>query len=145
MVNTGAIAQPPIPKRVGLSKKKKKSLKDRIKSFDKNKKKNKRAIASGVMRRPNLETLGIHYQRENKMEVLKNNKVPLTDDERSECMKSKAVWHHGPNGEETPAVWKSKNKDGSFTYITNTHRAYQAEDSLKGAIGKYHKFIKGTA
>ena len=79
-------------------------------------------------------------------EKLKDNKVPLTDEERAEVMKAKAVWHHGPNGEESPAVWKSKNpKTGEITYITNTHRATNIRPTLKGAIGRYHKFIKGTA
>jgi hypothetical protein len=60
-------------------------------------------------------------------------------------MKRKAVWHHGPNGEETSAVWKSKNKDGSFTYVTHTHRAFNTAPTLKGAINRFHKFIKGTS
>lgn len=71
--------------------------------------------------------------------------VPLTAEERAEVMKRKAVWHHGPNGEETPAVWKSRNADGSFTFITNTHRAMDTAKTLKGAINRYHRFIKGTA
>ena len=78
-------------------------------------------------------------------EQLKKNKKPLTDEERAECMKKKAVWHHGPNGEPTSAVWKSVNKNGDTTYITNTHRAYNTAPTLKGAIHKYHSFIKGTA
>jgi len=76
---------------------------------------------------------------------LQKNKVPLDPDERSKVMASKAVWHHGPNGEETPAVWKSVNKKGKTTYITHTHRAYNTASTLKGAISRYHKFIKGTA
>lgn len=138
------IAAEKTPKRISLGKKKVKALKDRIKKYNKKKKK-----SDGIIRRPNLKrlsTIGVYSDiTEGNMESLKKNKVPLTDDEKSEVMKRKAVWHHGPNGEETPAVWKSKKKDGSFTYITNTHRAYQAEDSLKGAINKYHSFIKGTA
>ena len=77
---------------------------------------------------------------------LKKNKVPLSDDERSEVHKRGAVWHHGPNGEETSAVWKSVDpKTGKTTYITNTHRAMNSAPTLRGAIGRYHKFIKGTA
>ena len=76
---------------------------------------------------------------------LKNNKVPLTPEERKEVMDRKAVWHHGQQGEATPAVWKSKAKDGSFVYITNTHRAGAVEKSLKAAINKFHSFIKRTA
>ncbi len=63
---------------------------------------------------------------------------------RLEVMKSKAVWHHGPKGEETPAVWKSIVK-GETYFITNTHRAYNITRTLKGTIDRYHKFIKGTA
>lgn len=78
--------------------------------------------------------------------ILQKNKVPLTPEERSLVMKRKAVWHHGPNGEETPAVWKSVNpKTKKTMYISHTHRAYQSKNSLKAAINKYHSFIKGTA
>ena len=76
---------------------------------------------------------------------LKKNKKPLTTEEREECLKKKAVWHHGNNGAPSPAVWKSVNKNGKTTYVTHTHRAYNTASTLKGAIGKYHSFIKGTA
>lgn len=83
---------------------------------------------------------------ENKFKNLQKNKKPLTDEERDEVMRSKATWHHGPKGEETPAVWKSVcPKTGKCTYVTNTHRAYNTASTLKGAIGRYHDFIKGTA
>jgi len=78
------------------------------------------------------------------MEKLKKNKKPLTDEEYKEVMKAKAIWHHGPNGEATPAVWKSV-KDGKEIFITNTHRAAASSPTLKGAINKYHNFIKGTS
>lgn len=79
-------------------------------------------------------------------EKLQDNKVPLTDEERTKVMDAKAVWHNGPNGKENTAVWKSKNpKTGKITYITHTHRAYNTAPTLKGAIGKFHSFIKGTA
>lgn len=78
-------------------------------------------------------------------EALEKNKVPLTSEEEQEVMNKRAVWNHGPNGEEVPAVWKSVNKKGKTTYVTNTHRAFNTSPSLKGAIGRYHKFIKGTA
>ena len=77
---------------------------------------------------------------------LEDNKVPLTPEERKKVIDADAVWHHGPNGKESPAVWKSKNpKTGKVTYITHTHRAYNTAPTLKGAIGRYHDFIKGTA
>ena len=75
--------------------------------------------------------------------TLKKNKKPLTDEERAEVMKRGAVWHHGPNGEESPAVWKSV-VDGKSWYCCNTHRAIQIKPTLKGAI-KAFDFIKTTA
>jgi len=82
---------------------------------------------------------------QSEFQKLEKNKVALEDEERAEVMKSKAVWHHGQNGAASPAVWKSVNKDGKSTYVTNTHRAYNKASTLKGAINRYHKFIKGTA
>jgi len=79
-----------------------------------------------------------------KMDVLKKGKVRLSDDERTTVMDRKAVWHHGPNGEETPAVWKSE-VGGKQWFVTNTHRAYNARPSLEGACSAYHRGIKQTA
>ena len=85
-------------------------------------------------------------KRKSKFQVLRENKIPLTVQERELIMKSKAVWHHGPKGEETPAVWKSVNpKTKEKTFITNTHRAFNAAPTVRGAISRYHKFIKSTA
>ena len=78
-------------------------------------------------------------------EKIEKNKVPLTDEERKECMSKKAVWHFSPSNKPSPAVWKSVDKNGKTTYITHTHRAYNTAPTLKGAIGRYHDFIKGTA
>ena len=78
-------------------------------------------------------------------QVLKENRMPLTEEERKIVMDKEAVWHHGLHGEKTPAVWKSKNSKGEIIYITNTHRAWNQAPTLLGAIGRYHKFIKGTA
>ena len=80
-----------------------------------------------------------------KFASLEKYKKPLTDDERTLVMKRKATWHHGPNGEATPAVWKSVDKKGKCTYITHTHRAFNTATTLKGAIKRYHDFIKGTS
>ena len=79
------------------------------------------------------------------MDILENNRKELTPEERTVVMKADAVWHHGPNGEATPAVWKSLRSNGDTVYVTNTHRAYQVRPTLKGAIAIYHSFIKGTA
>lgn len=93
-----------------------------------------------------IRKIFLNEAKKSKFEKLKDNKVPLTDEEREKVMTAKAVWHHGPNREETPAVWKSKDKKtGKFTYICHTHRAYNTAPTLKGAISRFHKFIKGTA
>ena len=92
-----------------------------------------------------MQTFKEFLAEKSDFEALKKNKKPLTDEERAECLKKKAVWHHGRNGAASSAVWKSVNKNGKTTYVTNTHRAYNIATTLKGAIGKYHSFIKGTA
>lgn len=83
--------------------------------------------------------------RKSSFQVLKENKVALTPKERATVMENKAVWHHGPNGKPSPAVWKSEDSKGKATFVTNTHRAYNTAPTLKGAVGRYHKFIKSTA
>ena len=120
------------PKRDGKGPKKRKKRKDGLNKMRE------------LIRRNNLEESTYPGRVNIKFKVLEKNKVPLTDDERNEVMNRKAVWHHGPNGEETPAVWKSK-VNGKEVFITNTHRAYNATTTLKGAIKRYHDFIKGTA
>lgn len=93
-----------------------------------------------------MKTFKEYLIEASELENLKKNKKPLTDEERKQCLDRKAVWHHGPNGEETPAVWKSVcPKSGKCTYVTNTHRAWNKASTVKGAIKKYHDFIKGTA
>jgi hypothetical protein len=71
--------------------------------------------------------------------------VPLTPEERKRVMDADATWLFGPGGTPSPAVWKSRNAKGDVTYVTNTHRAYNTAPTLKGAIGRYHKFIKSTS
>ena len=79
-----------------------------------------------------------------KYDTLSKNVVKLDDAERAKVMKRKAVWHHGPNGEETPAVRKSV-VNGKTWYWTATHRAFQSRPTLAGAISAYHNGIKQTA
>ena len=90
------------------------------------------------------EWLLIESKKAPDFNVLKKHRVNLTDDERKQVMDSKATWHHGLNDELSPAVWKSE-VNGKTWYVTATHRAYNVRPSLKGAISRYHKFIKGTA
>ncbi len=84
------------------------------------------------------------FEKKSEMEVLKANKIPLDDKERAKVMKAGAVWHHGPGGKESPAVWKSKNSSGKVKYVCNTHRAYAAKDTLAAAI-KSFDFIESTS
>jgi hypothetical protein len=76
---------------------------------------------------------------------LLENRIPLTSEERATVMNSKAVWHHGKNGAETPAVSKHKDSKGNTVFLTHTHRAAATAPTLKGAIRKYHTTIKDTA
>jgi len=81
-----------------------------------------------------------------KFKALKKNEVPLTPEEHAEVMKRKATWNYSTESGPSSAVWKSVDKKtGKTTYITHTHRAYNTASTLKGAIGRYHSFIKGTA
>jgi hypothetical protein len=79
-----------------------------------------------------------------KWDTLQDNRVTLSDEERKQVMDADAVWHHGPDGKESPAVWKSIVKDKTW-YVTNTHRAYQVRPTLEGAISIFHSFIKSTS
>lgn len=85
------------------------------------------------------------FEKVSKFQILKKNQVALTPEERAECIKQKAVWYMGKNRQLTCAVWKSVDDKEKTTYITNTHRAYNTAATLKGAIGRFHKFIKSTA
>jgi len=78
------------------------------------------------------------------IDTLKKNKKNLTDEERETVMKAKAIWHHGPKGEPSPAVWKSE-VDGETWFVTNTHRAFLAKKTLDSAINAFHDVIKNTA
>jgi hypothetical protein len=73
-----------------------------------------------------------------RMKALKKGRTPLSDAERKEVERRKAVWDDGH-----PGVWKSR-VNGKTYYICNTHRAAQIKPTLKGAI-KAFTFIKTTA
>lgn len=92
------------------------------------------------------------------MKELQELRTEMTKSELDEVFKRKAVWHHGPNGEETSAIWKAQDVKRSikeagnklapqvkFLYVTNTHRAMATSKTLEGAINKFHSFIKRTA
>jgi hypothetical protein len=87
----------------------------------------------------------LRQSKQSEFAKLQKNKVPLTPEERKKVMDAKATWNFSDKG-PTPAVWKSiDKKTGKVTYITHTHRAYNTAPTLKGAISRYHKFIKTTA
>jgi hypothetical protein len=93
-----------------------------------------------------VRELVLMEEKKSKFQKLKDNKVPLTDEERKKVMDADAVWHHGLNGAPSPAVWKSKDKKtGKVTYVTNTHRLYQTAKTVETAINKYHKYVKQTS
>lgn len=87
----------------------------------------------------------LNEAKKSKFEKLKDNKIPLTDEERKKVMDADAVWHFSHLNKPTPAVWKSKDKKGKISYVCHTHRAYQVRPTLKGAISIFHSFIKGTS
>ena len=80
-------------------------------------------------------------KKKSAFQKLKDNEVPLTPEEKKKCKESKAMWNSG-----WCAVWKSVDpKTDETTYVTHTHRAYNTAPTIKGAINRFHKFIKGTA
>ncbi len=84
-------------------------------------------------------------EKKSHFQILKQNEIPLTSQEREEAIKRKAVWDFSHVKTPTSAIWKGKNSKGDIEYVTNTHRAYNTAPTLKGAIRRFHDFIKGTA
>jgi len=100
---------------------------------------------TGAAERPHKELLEKTAKAKSLFAKLKDCKIPLTPEERALVMNRKAVWHFN-GGSPSPAVWKSRNPDtGKITYITNTHRAWNQAPTVKGAIGRFHNFIKSTS
>lgn len=91
-----------------------------------------------------LAKIGRALKGSPKWPVFKRNRVPLEPEERALVMKRKAVWRFSPKNVPTSAVSKSV-VDGKTWYETHTHRAMDMAPTLKGAIRRYHDFIKGTA
>lgn len=82
---------------------------------------------------------------ESEFKKLQKNKKPLSKEEAEECLAADCVWHFGNKDKPSPAVWKSVNKNGKTTYVTNTHRCYQTAPTLKGAMKKFFDVVKDTA
>jgi len=83
-------------------------------------------------------------KRKSHFQVLKEHRIELTHEERKKVMDADAVWHHGPGGAPSPAVWKAV-VDDKTTFICHTHRAFQERNSLDAAIKIFHSFIKETS
>lgn len=92
-----------------------------------------------------LNFLQFLEQKQSEFQILKKNKVKLNDKERQIAINKKAVWHMSNLSKPTPAIWKSEKTDGTFVYVTNTHRCYQTSSTLDGAIKKFHDIVKDTA
>jgi hypothetical protein len=81
--------------------------------------------------------LSILYESKTpEFKILKKHRIQLDDDERAKVMKAGAIWHHGPNGEPSPAIWKSK-INGKIWYICNTHRCMAAKTTLDAILKEW--------
>lgn len=85
--------------------------------------------------------LGEMYKQATTIKELRKHQTQLSSEEKKIIDEGKAVW-----GDGSRAVWKSVDpKTGKATFVTNTHRAACAKPTVKGAVGKFHSFIKSTA
>ena len=75
-----------------------------------------------------------------KFKDLQKYKIPLTAEEKRIIKESKAMWSSSDY-----AIWKAFMPTGDTVYVTNTHRAFNTAPTLKGAISRFHNFIKSTA
>lgn len=78
------------------------------------------------------------------IKTLKDHQKPLSDAERSQVMKARAVWHFGDDGGPSPAVKKSVVRGRTYFWST-THRCYHAASTLKQAIRDFHKIVEPSA
>ena len=76
--------------------------------------------------------------------TLKKHQVQLTPQERSEVMKSGAVWSMGKDGGPSPAVRKAI-VNGKIWFWCATHRYGQVKSTLKSAIRAFHHGVKQSA
>lgn len=83
-------------------------------------------------------------EKKSQMEILKDNKIALTDEERKEAMDADCVWNFSHLSSPSCAIWKSKDSSGKIWYLCNTHRCAMKSPTLKGAI-KNFDFVKTTA
>ena len=74
-----------------------------------------------------------------KLKTLKDNKTQLNEEEKALVNERDAVWDDGDLAVSKATV------DGVVWYFTYTHRAYNVCKTLKGAITRFHDFIKGTS
>lgn len=84
-------------------------------------------------------------ERKSEFAILKGNRASLEGEEKEKAMKSGCVWHFGPGGTESCAIYKSKDTSGKVWYVSNTHRMYAKSKTLDQAIEKWHKEIKPSS
>jgi hypothetical protein len=76
--------------------------------------------------------------------TLEKHRIGLEPGERQQIMRAKAVWHHGKNGAESPAIHKAI-VGGKTWWWSNTHRCGQVRPTLKGAIRSFYDIVKPSA
>ena len=78
-------------------------------------------------------------------ELLKKNRKPLEDEEKSKAMKAGCVWHFGNLDKPTCAIYKSKDSKGKDCYYSGTHRTYSKDFNLDKAIDSWKKIVRPSA